>query len=169
MNKFIIKDLAEGRCAVKNDGTVEELNKVLKAAFPNGRHASGDATFYFKSDNIEWIGVNYTIGTSQSVKDFLEELESTKLPKRGDRILVSNRACDKWYDKIFVTFIPGSIYSICCVLGNNEEKFYNNEPFMTNNWEYWKPIPEKKVLEVTLEDVAKQFEVDEVKIVEKKG
>lgn len=104
----------------------------------------------------------------QSVKDFLEELESLKLPKRGDRILVKNRECDKWYDKIFVTFISGSVYSICCVLGNDEEKFHNNKPFMTNEWEFWKPI-EKKVLEVTLEDIAKQFEVDEVKIVEKKG
>lgn len=32
MNKFTIKNLSEGRCAVINDGTIEELNKVLRAA-----------------------------------------------------------------------------------------------------------------------------------------
>ena len=167
MAKFTIKDLAEGRCAVKNDGTIEELNKVLMAAFPEDVKAHGGCRFYHKDGLYNWIGVS-NAEHFQSVKDFLEELETPKLPKRGDRIWVKNKDCDRWYDKIFVTFIPGSVYSICCVLGNDEEKFYNNKPFMTNEWEYWKPI-EKKVLEVTLEDIAKKYEVDEVKIVEKKG
>lgn len=168
MAKFTIKDLAEGKCAVKNDGTIEELNKVLKAAFPECNRTGGEKLYYMTWDKCICWGYNIINIPFQSVKDFLEELESLKLPKRGDRILVKNRECDKWYDKIFVTFIPGSVYSICCVLGNDEEKFYNNKPFMTNEWEYWKPI-EKKVLEVTLEDIAKKYEVDEVKIVEKKG
>lgn len=169
MVKFTIKDLAEGKCAVKNDGTVEELKKVLKAAFPFAeRTVQGNGRLYYKLGSKSWNSTFETKLPAQSVKDFLEELEKPELPKRGDRILVSNDN-NKWYDKIFVTFIPGAVYPICCVLGDNEEKFYNNEPFMTNEWEFWKPIPEKKVLEVTLEDVAKQFEVDEVKIVEKKG
>lgn len=49
MAKFTIKDWAEGRCAVKNDGTVEELNKVLKAAFPvKNQSAIGSCDIYFK-------------------------------------------------------------------------------------------------------------------------
>lgn len=32
--KYTIKDLAEGRVAVKNDGTLEELREVLRLAFP---------------------------------------------------------------------------------------------------------------------------------------
>ena len=34
MNEKLIKQLIEGTIALKNDGTLEELNKVLKYAFP---------------------------------------------------------------------------------------------------------------------------------------
>lgn len=57
MAKFTIKDLAEGRCAVKNDGTVEELNKVLKAAFPvKNQPAIGSSDIYFKINGGFWTG-----------------------------------------------------------------------------------------------------------------
>lgn len=55
-----------------------------------------------------------------------------------------------------------------CVTSLNKKEFNKGKPFDVATWDEWKPIPEKKVLEVTLEDVAKQFKVDEVKIVEKK-
>ena len=75
MAKFTIKDLAEGRCAVKNDGTVEELNKVLKAAFPvKNQSAIGTSDIYFKINGGFWIGGCDTKLPVQSVKDFLEEL-----------------------------------------------------------------------------------------------
>lgn len=55
MTKFTIKDLAEGKCAVKNDGTVEELNKVLKAAFPSAEEtAYGKNLFYYSYINGVW-------------------------------------------------------------------------------------------------------------------
>jgi hypothetical protein len=33
--KYTIKDLSTGKCAVKNDGTIRQLEEVLKLAFPN--------------------------------------------------------------------------------------------------------------------------------------
>ena len=165
MAKFTIKDLAEGKCAVKNDGTLEELNRVLKVAFPNGRQSYGDANFYFKYGNKEWIGVNYIVGTFQSVKDFLEELESPKLLKRGDRILVSIDG-HYWETSIFLTYIEYAKDPIICVAKDDEELFKHGDKFGICEWSNWKPIPE---LEVTLEDVAKKFKVDRIKIVEKKG
>lgn len=169
MAKFTIKDLAEGKCAVRNDGTVEELNKVLKAAFPNGGSALGSAIFYTKFNNEKWIGLNCSKNYIQPVKDFLEELESPKLPKRGDRILIWNLYEGQWTERIFITYIEGAKNPIVCVTDIYEKEFNSGEPFGTTTWDKWKPIPEKKVLEVTLEDIAKKYEVDEVKIVEKKG
>lgn len=169
MAKFTIKDLAEGKCAVKNDGTVEELNKVLKAAFSTENEASGNAVFYERYYIEEsWIGRKNTYKNFQSVKDFLEELEKPKLPKRGDRILVWSSFDGDWIKRIFIAYIEGAKNPIVCVTDIYEKEFNSGEPFGTTTWNKWKPI-EKKVLEVTLEDVAKQFEVDEVKIIEKKG
>lgn len=170
MAKFTIKDLAEGRCAVKNDGTVEELNKVLRAAFPGCEESTGHWIYYAKhyySNN--WASFTRIEIPFQSVKDFLEELESPKLPKRGDRILVWNTCTNCWLERIFITYIKGAKHPVVCVTDIYEEEFNSGESFCTTAWDKWKPIHEKKVLEVTLEDVAKQFKVDEVKIVEKKG
>lgn len=170
MAKFTIKDLAEGKCAVKNDGTVEELIKVLKAAFPFAeRTVHGNGRLYYKHGSKSWNSTFETKLPAQSVKDFLEELESPKLPKRGDRILVWSSFDQDWIERIFITYIEGAKNPIVCVTDIYEKEFNSGEPFGTITWNKWKPIPEKKVLEVTLEDVAKQFKVDEVKIVEKKG
>lgn len=169
MAKFTIKDLAEGKCAVKNDGTVEELNKVLKEAFQTDKKIFGDCSFYFLNEATTcWTGWFTTQLPTQSVKDFLEELETPKLPKRGDKILVSDKG-NNWREAIFVTYIKGILLPIMCVYFDDEYDFKNNKIFRVVGWKYWKSIPEKKVLEVTLEDVAKQFKVDEVKIIEKKG
>lgn len=172
MARFTIKDLAEGRCAVKNDGTVEELNKVLKAAFGDTIPlAVGDCPFYCKYNSLSglWKAINdgWTEMSTQSVKDFLEELEKLELPKRGDRILVS-QGDNNWYDRIFLTSVDGALYPIICVNGSGEECFTSGNSFSITTWRYWKPLPKKETLEVTLEDVAKKFGVDEVKIVEKK-
>lgn len=166
MAKFTIKDLAEGKCAVMNDGTVEELNKVLKEAFPGAKKAYGCGNLYFRHDDGSWNSWFDTKLPSQSVKDFLEELEKSEFPKKGDRILVSNDN-GRWVERTFITFIEGAFYPVVCVNTEHESNFKDGKKFSTHHWCYWKPI-EKKVLEVTLEDVAKQFKVYEVKIVEKK-
>ena len=166
MAKFTIKDLAEGKCAVKNDGTVEELNKVLRAAFPKDVQSSGDWIYYARHYySNRWESFTRIEIPVQSVKDFLEELELPKLLKRGDRILVSIDG-HYWEKSIFLTYIEDAKDPIICVAKDDEELFKHGNKFGICEWPNWKPIPE---LEVTLEDVAKKFKVDRIKIVEKKG
>lgn len=46
---FTIQDLREGKCAIINDGTLEQLQKVLKQAFPlDGITAIGNYRYYRK-------------------------------------------------------------------------------------------------------------------------
>lgn len=77
---FTIKDLAEGRVAVKNDGTLEELKRVIGKAFPSSRPLLGDGTFYRKSDfeTNEWFSYeNQSLFPTpvQSVKVFVQQLD----------------------------------------------------------------------------------------------
>lgn len=73
MNEKLIKQLQEGTIAVKNDGTLEDLKKVLKYACPKDNWPiSGTYSFYIVY-NIEWKGVSQTKLPSYSVKEFLKE------------------------------------------------------------------------------------------------
>lgn len=74
--KYTIQDLAEGKCAVKNDGTLEELKKVIMRAFPEDRDVpKGTFQFYYASQKARsgWNCSSSTDMPYQSVKDFLEE------------------------------------------------------------------------------------------------
>ena len=52
MNEKLIKQLREGTIALKNDGTLDELNKVLIYAFPyEGSMSQGVAKYYFAGVN----------------------------------------------------------------------------------------------------------------------
>jgi hypothetical protein len=70
---FTIQDLADGKCAIKNDGTLEELRKVLKLAFPNDfDRVGGVLSYYYTAPSKNtWWGNGSTSLPSQSVKDFL--------------------------------------------------------------------------------------------------
>ena len=78
MKKYTIEDLAQGRCAVIHDGSVEELREVLKRAFPDDCDIpTGSSQFYRRSwaDPRDWgVGDIRNLPT-QSVKDFLVEEE----------------------------------------------------------------------------------------------
>lgn len=86
--KYTIKDLAEGRCSLKNDGTLEELQLILDTAF---KDFNQDVTHYNDEDTIayqaceqdrdrpiEWIFMDrgeeeYTL-PMQSCSVFLKEI-----------------------------------------------------------------------------------------------
>lgn len=74
MNEKLLKKLREGTIAVKNDGTIDELNKVLKYAFPNDNSVSkGFTKYYFASkDKNYWSLYDTTNLHSHSVKEFLK-------------------------------------------------------------------------------------------------
>jgi hypothetical protein len=73
---FSILDLAEGKCAVINDGTVEELNEVLRLAF-NFSDSSGIFRYYQLGENDKYFPTNTTYLPIQSVKDFLNTKQNT--------------------------------------------------------------------------------------------
>ena len=70
---YTIEDLKNGKCAVINDGTPEELSKVLKLAFPD------DDGFLFATNKFylanffgdSWRASNRSYLPKQSVKYFL--------------------------------------------------------------------------------------------------
>ena len=74
MNEKLIKQLREGTIALKNDGTIDELNKVLKYAFPNEPSESkGIRKYYFATSNkYYWTLTDTTNLPSHSVKEFLK-------------------------------------------------------------------------------------------------
>lgn len=74
---FTIQDLADGKCAVKHDGTQKELQIVLKAAYLLTRPWYGshdDIEYYWTKDKYYWNNsdVNTSNLPTQSVKDFLK-------------------------------------------------------------------------------------------------
>jgi hypothetical protein len=79
MKKYTIEDLAQGRCAVINDGSLEELREVLSNAFDwDIKYSVGrSVTYYFKHPMYDksWQCSNGTNLPTQSVKDFLVEEE----------------------------------------------------------------------------------------------
>lgn len=79
--EFTIQDLAEGRCAVHNDGTLDELKLVLQAAFPRDTvEPSSKNKFYYRMFNPRdfWTGSSTTDKPHQSVKTFIKNMSKTK-------------------------------------------------------------------------------------------
>jgi hypothetical protein len=75
---YTIQDLANGNCAVINDGTLKELKKVLSLAFPTDEDSEiikGTYKFYHKSKlEIQyWTCDDSTDLPTQSVKYFLSK------------------------------------------------------------------------------------------------
>lgn len=84
--KYTIQDLREGRCAVINDGTLDELREVLERAFPEYIiTVEGTEKFYYKRQTRknQWVADICTSLPTQSVKDFLKE-ENKKVCLKGD-------------------------------------------------------------------------------------
>jgi len=78
-NMFTIDDLANGKCAVINDGTLDELKAVLKKAFPQDFNTSGNYKYYFATmTKTRWSCGDKTSLPTQSVKQFLN-MEEKKI------------------------------------------------------------------------------------------
>lgn len=166
--KYTIEDLRNGKCAVKNDGTLEELDKVLRKAFPEDIErlcyiGSPDRIYccHRKKHNsnqwiqcYEWEKIDLP---TQSVKDFL-----SFSPKRGDVVLVRNREGQEWKPLVLASEIKGAIFSIACVVSGHEDKFNNGEEFAVMLWKQMKPLEQPE--EMTLKEVCKELGRD-IKIV----
>lgn len=169
MNEKLIKQLREGTVAVKNDCTIDELNKVLQYAFPNDyTKSNGNRKYYFKHDdgNI-WMWGEKTDLPTHSVKEFLKPeseypkvmkvscmpIETLKDFKNANERVVFMEKLDKfiaWY------------YSITLEEAENETEVFA--------WDYavdldWQPKEESKPLKLTMEQIAEKFNAEKIEIV----
>lgn len=97
--KYTIQDLSDGKVAVVNDGTVEELREVLKLAFPEDKsncHARNKCYIKNTVESYMWGITNSTDLPTQSVKEFLKQEEIIKFNNENfDSIKKMGESFDK--------------------------------------------------------------------------
>lgn len=107
---FTIQDLANGKCTLLNDGTIDELQKVLgKAGDKQSKGYSGISDYYWCINGIWGNGSRKHDLSTQSVKDFLKQI-NTNMKKEGSRFpfnlsakdaqSIINIACTAWKEKL---------------------------------------------------------------------
>ena len=150
--KFTIKDLAQGRCAVINDGSVEELKEVLSRAFPDDCNFEDyvfewdSSKYYCRSVNNKdkWARASFTDLPAQSILDFLVD---------------NNQAFEyeyKWYDvrevlpderfdgKMVAVKLKDPQSRIYGYRWDNEAEgfYYLNRSNLSEYVLYWCPLPD---------------------------
>lgn len=152
LNEVLIKQLAAGKIAVKNDGTLEQLIEVIKATFPNDSWVlDGKYNYYFRDKASQgWYCDNSTKLPAYSISDFYTENQPEF--KRGEWVEVGQSGNDSiWFERIYITTIEGSSEPYICVTDASSKKFDLNEPFSTSSWAR---IRKPKQIEVTREEIA---------------
>ena len=169
MNEKLIKQLRERTIAVKNDGTLNELRKVLKYAFPldKGNTTGLYLNYSASNDRDYWNGADTTNLPTHSVKEFLKpENEYPKVMR------VSNKPIETLEDfknaNTRVVFMEKCGKFIAWLHINTIEKSENVTS--TAVWNYavdldWQPEEEIKPLKLTMEQIAEKFNVEKIEIV----
>ena len=96
MNETMIKKLAAGEIAVENNGTLEQLREVVKAAFPEDKKPDGSFKYYQKlihNDRL-WRCVDNTILPSHPISDFYTEDQHEFV--RGEVVEVTRDEIAAW-------------------------------------------------------------------------
>ena len=169
MNEKLIKQLIEGTIALKNDGTLEELEKVLQYAFPNDLYSSGQYHYYqaYGFHNRQWYPEVETNLPSYSVKEFLKP--ENEYPKV---MMVSKNPIKTKEDfknaKKRVVFMKKNDRFIAWFDADTIEKSENIT--LTACWNYaidldWQPEEETKPIKLTMEQIAEKFNVEKIEIV----
>ena len=150
--KYTIEDLANGKCAVKNDGTLEQLREVLGKAFPKDDADVKDYNekyeYYYLDINGLWSHDVSTHLPTQSVADFLEPQF-----KRGDRVLVSNDG-NAWEERIYLYTIDNSKTPYIVVHHWDNKNYKEGDKFHLSSYSYIKALPEPKEVHLTLKDIS---------------
>lgn len=80
---FTLQDLRDGKCAVYNDGELIQLKLILGSIF-NDDVTSGTFKYYYKDYGEPWNCSDFTKLPTQSVYDFLPQIENNEeFPKVG--------------------------------------------------------------------------------------
>ena len=169
MNEKLIKQLKERTIALKNDGTLNELRKVLKYAFPlDTGNTTGLYLNYSASNKKDyWTGADTPNLPSHSVKEFLKpENEYPKVMKVSNQPITTKE--DFKYANKRVVFMKKNDIFIAWFDADTIEKSENITS--TTCWNYavdldWKPEEEKKPLKLTMEQIAEKFNAERIEIV----
>ena len=169
MNEKLIKQLREGTIALKNDGTLDELNKVLRYAFPNEPSESkGIANYYFAGLNKDYWTLNETTNLpSHSVKEFLKpESEYPKVMKVSMFPIKTKEQFENARTR--VVFMKKNDRFIAWTDAKTIEK--SEYEVATYPWCYavdldWQPEEEIKPLKLTMEQIAEKFNAEKIEIV----
>lgn len=95
---YTIKDLNEGKCAVKNDGTLKQLRKILSLAFPNDITTKGIGKIYYaaslNSGSWSYTDNQFFELPIQSVITFIDGLTMGIKPQInvGDEVKIVNNS-----------------------------------------------------------------------------
>lgn len=96
---FTIKDLRNGNVSVYNDGTLEELSRVLRIAFPLSIYETkGYSNFYFRDPIGNYTESSYSDLPYQSVKIFIQELDAP--PKKIKKVENKKEETKLWLSKV---------------------------------------------------------------------
>ena len=169
MNEKLIKQLREGTIALKNDGTLDELNKVLKYAFPNDVSvSSGFTKYYFVSEDKNYWSLHETTNLpSHSVKEFLKpESEYPKVMKVSMFPIKTKEQFENARTR--VVFMKKNDRFIAWTDAKTIEK--SEYEVATYPWSYavdlnWQPEEETKPLKLTMEQIAEKFNAEKIEIV----
>ena len=169
MNEKLIKQLREGTIALKNDGTFDELNKVLRYAFPNDVPSSkGYCKYYFVSeDKNYWSLYDTTDLPTHSVKEFLkQENEYPKVMKVSYQPIETLKDFENANTRVVFMEKCGKFFAWFDV--DTIEKSENITS--TAVWYYavdldWQPEEETKPLKLTMEQIAQKFNAEKIEIV----
>ena len=156
MEKYTIEDGSKGKVAIKNDGTVEQLQELLILMFPSDKShlrfgpSTGGSSFYYLSDYADglWSCSNKTDLPTQSVKDFLE---TEWKPKKGDDVLVRESEYTAWVKRIFFTEIEGCLNPYITVSYVDEIKLHEGFGFRITPWAEMKQLPPEEPKEPKIE------------------
>lgn len=160
---FTIEDLSLGKCAVINDGTLEELREVIILAFPNDSLEVVGFSNYrlFSASTLErgkWVYRTIEDLPTQSVKDFL-----TKELKRGDLVWVNDKNPDERdLQLILLTKVDGAKHSFICVEQGDESLFHDGLTFETTKYKYATKVEE---VCMTVEEIEKALGITNLRVV----
>ena len=180
---YTIKDLAEGKCIAENDGTPEQLQELMKLAFPNDLSIPiGDSKFYMKLgwDLNKWTATDLDTLPKlpiQSVKVFLkqnkEKIEETKEPelKRGDRVYVSNISEENAFanklERIFIAKVDEALNRFMCVNNIDTKSYINGGPFSIVGWNHAVKVPTIEATRMTIAEIEKKLGIERLEIIDK--
>ena len=169
MNEKLIKQLRERTIALKNDGTLNELRKVLKYAFPlDTGNTTGLYLNYSASNKKDyWTGADTPNLPSHSVKEFLKpENEYPKVMKVSLLPIKTKKQFKEAKNR--VVFIEKCGKFIAWEHSETLEEAEN--VLKTYTWNYavdldWQPEEETKPLKLTMEQIAEKFNAEKIEIV----